>query len=104
MQTTTLHFLLLPAAVWVNRRQLAATDYLREENRVLRAQLDSNRLRLTDAERRALAVKGRVLGRRALGELASIATPDTILGWYRKLVAAKYDGTPKRAAAALARA
>jgi secreted protein with Ig-like and vWFA domain len=33
---------------------------------------------------------------KALGELASIVTPDTILEWYRKLVAAKYDGTGKR--------
>jgi transposase InsO family protein len=96
MQATALHFLLLTVAGWVNGRKLAAIDYLREENRVLRAQFGSKRLKLTDAERRALAVKGRALGRKVLGELASIVTPDTILGWYRKLVAAKYDGTPKR--------
>jgi transposase len=95
VQPTSLHFLLLTVCGWVNRRQLAAIDYLREENRVLRAQLGTKRL-LTDGQRRALAERGKVLGSRTLGELASIVSPDTILGWYRKLVARKYDGTRKR--------
>ena len=50
-------------------------------------------LRFSDAERRKLAVLGKKVGRRALGELATIATPDTILRWYRELVAKKYDGS-----------
>ena len=37
--------------------------------------------------RRRLAVKGKVLGRRRLAGLAGIVTPDTILRWYRTLVA-----------------
>jgi len=65
---TSFDFVLLTACGWVNRRQLAAIDYLREENQVLRAQLGSKRLNLTDADRRALAVKGRALGQ---GRLAS---------------------------------
>jgi len=96
MQPTALHFLLLTVSGWVNRRHLAAIEYLREENRVLRAHLGPKRLNLSDGERRALAVKGKALGRKALGELASIMTPDTILGWYRSLVAKKYDGSAKR--------
>jgi hypothetical protein len=51
---------------WVNRQQQAVIDYLLEENRVLRAAQGSRRLRLTDDQRRRLAVKGRVLGRRRL--------------------------------------
>jgi transposase InsO family protein len=96
MQATALHFLLLTVSGWVNRRQLVAIEYLREENRVLRAQLGTKRLKLTDGQRRALTEKGKVLGRRSLGELASIVSPETILGWYRRLVAQKYDGSAKR--------
>ena len=47
-------------------------------------------------ERRRLAVSGKLLGRKILGEVAGIVSPDTILRWYRKLVAAKYDGTRRR--------
>ena len=54
------------------------------------------KVRLTDPERRRLARIGKVVGRKALGEVASIATPDTILRWYRELVAKKYDGRSKR--------
>ena len=42
------------------------------------------------------AIKGKVLGRKLLGELGTIIAPDTILRWYRKLVANKYDGSKKR--------
>ena len=91
-----LHFLLLLFSGWVNRRQLAVIDYLKEENRVLREQLGGRRLRLNDDQRRRLAVKGKVLGRKVLQQVAGIVTPDTILRWYRKLVAKKYDGSKKR--------
>ena len=64
---------------WVNRNQQAVIDYLLEENRILRAVSGSRRLRLTDAQRRRLAVKGKVLGRRQLAAFAGIVTPDTIL-------------------------
>jgi hypothetical protein len=36
------------------------------------------------------------LGRRVLGEVANVARPDTILAWYRKLVARKFDGSNAR--------
>jgi transposase InsO family protein len=48
-------------------------------------------LLLTDEYRRLLAVKGKSLGRKALMELTSIVTPDTILRWHRTLVAQKWD-------------
>ena len=50
-------------------------DYLREENRVLRAGLRGKRLRLSDDDRRRLAVKAQALGREVLAEIASVATP-----------------------------
>ena len=59
-----LAFFLLLLSGWVNRDQQAVIDYLLEENRVLRATHRPGRLRLTDDQRRRLAVKGKVLGRR----------------------------------------
>src|SRR5499426_1294269 len=88
-----LAFLLLLLAGWVNRQQQAVIDYLLEENRIVRAERGSRRLRLTDHQRRRLAVKGKALGRRRLGDIGGIVTPDTILRWYRRLVA---RNTPAR--------
>ena len=82
----------------MNQRQLQLIDYLREENRVLREQLGGRRLRFDDNQRRRLAVRAKVLGRKVLGEIASVATPETLLAWHRKLIAQKYDGTAHRAA------
>jgi hypothetical protein len=78
-------------AGWVNRHQQAAIDFLREENRILLEQLGDRRIRLTDDQRRRLAVAGKVVGRKALLDLAGLVTPDTILAWHRKLVAAKWN-------------
>ena len=71
-------------------------DYLQDENRVLRAGLRGKRLKLSDDERRRLAVKAQALGREALAQIASVATPATLLRWYRCLIAAKYDGSKNR--------
>ena len=83
-------------AGWINEHQQAAIEYLREENRVLKEQLGGKRLRLTDAQRRRLAAKGKALGRMALKEIATIVTPDTILAWHRKLIARKWDYSARR--------
>jgi hypothetical protein len=74
-----LAFFVLRFSGWVNRQQQAIIDYLLEENRVLRAAHGPRRLSLTDDQRRRLAVKGQVLGRRQLAAVAGIVTPDTIL-------------------------
>jgi hypothetical protein len=96
VESTVLHFLILTVAGWMNRGQLDAIDYLLEENRVLREHVGGGRLRFTDAQRRRLAEKGKRLGRERLRALASLVTPDTILRWYRELVAKKYDGSSRR--------
>jgi hypothetical protein len=57
--------LLFAVAGGVNRRQQAAIDYLREENRILREQLGGRRLHLTDDQRRRRAAKAKALGRKA---------------------------------------
>ncbi len=90
------HFLVALVAGWLQREQSAMLDYLKEENRVLREQLSGKRLRFTDAQRRRLARKGKLVGRRGLSELGCIVQPDTILRWYRQLVAQKYDGSAGR--------
>ena len=82
-----LAFLLLLVSGWVNRQQQAVIDYLLEENRILRDTHAPRRLRLTGDQRRRLAVKGIVLGRGRLADVSGIVTPDTILRWYRRLVA-----------------
>ena len=89
-------FVLIAVAGWMNQHQLQVIDYLREENRVLREQLDWRRLRLNDDQRRRLAAKAKGLGRKLLGEVATIVTPETLLAWHRKLIAQKYDGSGKR--------
>ena len=80
----------------VNQELLLRNEYLAAENRILRAHLPS-RLRLSDAERSTLAEIAKRLGRKALKDIARVAKPDTILAWYRRLVAQKFDGSRRRA-------
>src|SRR5438874_8292424 len=91
-----LAFFFLLFSGWVNRQQQAVIDYLREENRILRAAYGPHRVHLTDDQRRRLAMKGNALGRSRLADVARIVTPDTILRWYRLLIAKKYDGSERR--------
>ena len=86
-------------AGWINRRQQDAVDYLLTENRVLREKLGKKRILPNDDQRRRLAVKGKILGRKMLEQLATIVTPDTILRWHRELVAKHWDYSDRRKAA-----
>jgi hypothetical protein len=54
------------------------------------------RLRLSDPEKCTLAEIGKRLGRKALAKVACAAKPDTILAWYRCLIASKFDGSQSR--------
>jgi len=74
-----LHALALIFAGWLNRRQQCVLDFLPEENHILRRQIGNRRLRLTGDDRRRLAVRGKVLGRDALDQFATLETPETIL-------------------------
>ena len=74
-------------AGWINRRQGEVIEYLRAENRLLREKLGTKRILLNDDQRRRLASKGRMLGRKRLKEIGSVFSPDTILRWHRKLIA-----------------
>jgi putative transposase len=79
----------------VNRQILLQNEYLATENRILRAHLPI-RLRLTDQQQSTFAEIGKRLGRRALQQVACAAKPDTILAWYRRLIAQKFDGSKDR--------
>ena len=68
-----LQLLLATFAGWVNRHRDEVIEYLVEENRVLKEQLGGRRLRLTDDQRRRLAAKGKILGRRVLARIATVA-------------------------------
>jgi hypothetical protein len=82
------HLLVIALAGWLNRHQQAVIDYLIEETRVLKDQLEGQRMRL--------AVKAKVLGRRLLTEIETLVTPDTFLAWHRKLIAQKWSYARKR--------
>ena len=81
---------------WVNRSQQELIEYLQAEIRVLREQVGKDRILFTDGQRRRLATKAKVIGRRRLFALGTIVTPDTLLRWYRQLIAKKYDGSTAR--------
>ena len=71
-------------------------DYLREEVRVLKELRGKKRLRFTDEQRRRLARKAKRIGFGRLKEIVGLVTPQTLLGWHRKLIAKKYDSSGKR--------
>ena len=79
----------------MDQELLARNECLAAENRIMKAQL-KGRLKLSDAERGVLGEIGHRLGRKVLADIATVARPDTILGWYRKLIARKFDGSKAR--------
>jgi transposase len=90
------HIFFIGLASWINRRQQETIEYLQAENHVLREKLGAGPLRLNRDQRRRLAIKGKILGRKRLLEIGSIFTPDTILRWHRLLVAQKWDYSHRR--------
>jgi hypothetical protein len=91
-----LAFLLMTFSGWVHRRQLTVIEFLQAENRMLKERLRGKRLRFTDAERALLARKAKAIGRKALLELDTLVSPDTLMRWHRRLVAQKWDFSKRR--------
>lgn len=81
----------------VNQELLLKNEYLVAENRILKAHI-RGRLLLSDGEKATLAEIAKRVGRKALAEIARVAKPDTMLAWYRNLIAQKFDGAKQRAA------
>ena len=84
-------------AYCIDRELYRAIDYLKEQVRVLLEQQQKDkRILLNNTQRRRLAAKARKLTRKLLEETTVLFTPVTILGWYRKLIAQKYDSSANR--------
>lgn len=90
------HVFFVILAAWINHHQQRVNDFQRAQIKVLLQAQGKKRILLSDDQRRILAVKGKTLGRKALTELTTIVTPDTILRWHRELVAQKWDYSDRR--------
>ena len=81
-----LPFLIAWLASRISRHQDHVLRYLRGENRLLKVKITGKRMQLTDTDRRRLAVLAHPLQRTQLQALSTIATPDTLRRWHRRLV------------------
>ena len=90
------HILLAALCGLVNQRQQRIIEFQNTQINALLKKLGRKRLLLNDDQRRLLAVKALAIGRKALLELTTIVTPDTILRWHRELVVKKFDSSEKR--------
>jgi transposase InsO family protein len=88
--------LLLIVSGWVHRRQLIVIEFLQAENQLLKERLSGKRIRFTEAERALLARKAKAVGRKALLQLDTLVSPDTLMRWHRRLVAQKWDFSKRR--------
>jgi transposase InsO family protein len=84
-------FLLAMLAGWMSQRQQYVIEYLKAENRMLKAKLKGRRIQFSDAERALLARKAKAVGRKALFALETVVSPDTLLRWHRRLIAQKWN-------------
>ena len=91
-----LHVIIAMVAGWINRHQQQVIAYQHEEIRVRKTKVPYGRLRLTDTERRRLAKLAHPLGHQQLKDTATIATPDTLMRWYKRLIANTFDGSQER--------
>jgi transposase len=109
MLPATLQFIVAMVAYAVNERMARRVDYLQEEVRVLKEALAAatgkTRIRLSAEQRRRLALKGKQLTAEERRACCQIVRPATILAWFRRLAAQKYDsskgrgpGRPRKAA------
>ena len=69
-------------AGWIHQQQEQVIQFLMTENRVLKETHGTKRILVNDDQRRRLAVKAKVLGRKTLEQVATIVTPDTLLRWH----------------------
>jgi hypothetical protein len=89
-------FLLVIVSGWIHRHQLLVIEFLQAENQLLKRRLRGKRIRFTDAERALLARKAKAVGRKALLELDTVVSPDTLFRWHRQFVALNWNFTHRR--------
>ncbi len=95
-ETYPIQWLLLSVSGWVHRHQADVISYLIEENRVLKEQLGGSKLLLNDEQRRRLASKAKLLGRKWLDKVATIVTPDTLMRWHTDRAEVDVSGETSR--------
>ena len=85
-------------AYCIDKELYKAIDYLREQVRVLveQQEKENKRILLTNRQRMRVAAKAKQLSRKMLEQCTELFTPDTIMRWYRRLIAEKYDGSQNR--------
>ena len=85
-------------AYCIDKELYHAIDYLREQVRVLveHQEKQSKRILLTNSQRMRVAAKAKRLSRKMLEQCTELFTTDTIMRWYRELIAQKYDGSQNR--------
>ena len=81
---------------WLERQAAAQIEYLKAENRLLRARLGRRRLVFTDPERRTLAVLAKAIGSKVLRDLDPLVSPATLMRWHRNSVARKWTFIERR--------
>ena len=79
----------------VEEEILLRNEYLAAENEILKSKIKKP-LRFNDSEKIRLAKIGKRIGLKVLKETACIVSPATILEWFRRLVAKKFDGSKFR--------
>lgn len=84
----------------INERMALKLEYLQEEARVLREVFTETtgrkRIPFTDKQRRRLAIKGKALTSDEREPCNQLVRPNTILDWFQRLTARKYDGSMQR--------
>jgi len=85
-------------AYCIDKELYKAIDYLREQVRVLveHQEKQNKRIRLNNGQRMRVAAKAKRLSRKMLEQCTELFTPDTIMRWFRELIAQKYDGSQNR--------
>jgi hypothetical protein len=85
-------------AYCIDKELYQAIDYLREQVRVLveHQEKQEKRIRLSNSQRMRVAAKAKRLNRKMLEQCTELFTPDTIMRWFRELVAQKYNGSQNR--------
>ncbi len=76
----------------VSQEILIRNECLAAENEILKSKLKRT-VTFNDTERVRFAKIGKRMGLKALKEVACIVKPETIMAWYRKLIARKFDGS-----------
>jgi len=82
-------------AYCINKELYKAIDYLKTQVEVLLEQQkkQNKRILLNNNQRIRIAAKARQLSRKMLEQCTVLFTPDTVMRWYHKLIAVKYDGS-----------